>query len=266
MPLVPSNWSKRNSPLLVSHQGFVVAFAEHTTGAGALGADQILNSTDIFTPANGASLAITQAFHNDSVARCLGVSLLKVATNGGYTVRLSGRDGYGRDIQEDITWAAGTVAGAAVHTIFTRYAYRQVTSVVKIASSGTPNAGDRVRIGLSPVLAGFPGTIVSAGAGVNNGAQANQYRGCQLPVDVSSGTAPDGTASALFTSELWGVKVTELAATAGTSAPITRGAGFFVDGQYGVWIWADADLPIAPAATTDGVKYYVLGMQTNRGE
>lgn len=267
MPIVPSVWGRKNSPSLVSTQGTVVAFAEHTTGAGALGADQILNSTDIFTPAVGSAAATftpTAAFHNDSHARCLGVSLLKQVANGGYTVRIVGVDGYGQDVTEDITWAAGTVFQAAVHTIFTRYAYRQVVSVTKIASSGTPNAADRVRVGLSNVAAGFPGTIVSGAS--SNGCQANQYRGVQLPFPVSTGTAPGGAASALFTSEIWGVKVSEFAGTAGTSAAITRGAGWFVDNVYGIWIWADADLPIAPAATTDGVKYYVLSVQTNRGE
>lgn len=264
MAIVPSPWARKNSPLLVSAQGLVVAFAEHTTGAGGLGADQILNSTDIFTPAAGASLGTpTAQFHNDSVARCLGVSLLKQVAAGGYTVRITGKDGYGRDVTEDVTWAAATAAGAALHHIFTRYPYRQVTSVAKIASSGTPDAADRVRIGLSPVAAGFPGTIINPQP---NAAQVNQYRGCQLPIDVSAGTNPAGVASTLFTSEVWGVKVTELAVTAGTSAPITRGAGWFVDPVYGIWIWADADLPIAPAATTDGVKYFVLGIQTNRGE
>lgn len=258
----PSLGTRRNNPGILTKE-IHLRFGEHTTGAGALGADQILNSADIFTPANGTAFALTQAFHNDGVARCLGVSLLKQVANGGYTVRITGVDQFSQTQTEDITWASTTAFGAALYHIFTRFAYLYLISVVKIASSGTPNAADRVRIGLSPVVAGFPGTIVNPQP---NGAQLNQYRGIGLPIPLSAGTDTTGASSTLYTSEIRGTKVTELAATAGTSAPMTRGAGWFVDTAYNVMMIADADIPIAPSATTDGVRSYVLHFQTNRWE
>ena len=260
--MVLSDWARRHNAGLVT-KSLPLRFAEHTAGAGTIGADQILNSTDIFTPANGTALTITQAFHNDPCARCLGVTLLKSTAAGGYTVRLVGHDQFGEIQQEDITWASTTAAAATGHHIFTRYAYLDLISVTKIASSGTPNAADRVRIGLSPVAAGFSDTIINPQP---NGASLAQFRGIGIPIRLSGGTTPTGAASALFTSEIHGVAITELAATAGTSAPITRGAGWLVDAAFGVLIIADADLPIAPDATTNGIRDYIFHFQTNAGE
>ena len=249
----PSYWARIHNAALGTAQ-INVAFIESTTGAGALGADQILNSTDIFTPANGTALTLTKRFHDDPVGRCLGVSLLKSTSAGGYTVRLVGYDQFGEIQQEDITWAAATAAGAALHHIFTRFAYLGLLSVTKIASSGTPNAADRVRIGLSPIGTDFPGTIISPQP---NGSSLTQYKGIGLPIPLSLGTDFAGASSALFTSELRGISYT------GANVPVAlnRGAGFLVDSAYSVFVPQETFV-ISGA----GIYGLILHCQTNRGE
>ncbi len=252
MAKVPSNWGLENSPTLVEAQ---MTFRPVTNSLTTFVAATVISATltQTITP--------TTLFHDDPCGRIVTLNLIAdgtVATRN-LTVRITGIDGYGQSITEDVPLVGATAGQTRAY--FTRFAYRAITLISFVAKT-VIGAADTISAGVVILAA----TVGTAGT-QTNGASATHWKGFQLPIQPKNGLSA-ASPTTLDQCEVFGVAILESAAAASTVAAMNRGAGFLIDSVYGVLVTATTQHFILTgdnAAGTD-IRALVVHVQTNRGE
>jgi hypothetical protein len=237
-----------------------------------ISASVITSGTQTYSVAAGTVLA--GGLNLQGWPQCLTATMNLVGVGAGTrgaSYRIEGVNQFGEPVMETLDFAAragtGPAPGTSFYRMFSRYAYRYVTSVTKLTTynSGNLSGSDTFSLGwtLETILDGGLGaTTTSILTNLTDGSNsAKQRYAFALPIPVSTGTNAAGAASTGFQTEITGT-----VASLNLSNELDRGAGFFVDTAYSVFIPSDAQVPIAGPGAGARPYLYSIHVQSNRGE
>lgn len=271
----PAYWARKHDPALSCKTATIIIGDEDAKFTFFINASTITSGSQSYTAAGGTIANGGRAFCHP---KCLTLTMNLVGAGAGTRgakYRITGANQFGDTVTEDVDFGnqAGTgttTADSSYYRMYTRNAFRYITSVEKVAvnSSGNLGVSDNFSLGVTLQTVNQGGSttttsvltnITTALGGSNS---ANQRMAMALPIPVSSGTGASGASSTGFESEICG-----MGSSLALSGPLDRGTGWFVDVPYSTFIPQSTpnQLP-GPGPLSGGFYLYVIQVQTNRGE
>lgn len=194
------------------------------------------------------------------VARCLCVTMFNANSGAdrGISVRIRGMNQFGTSVQETVTFPSKAVN--TTNIMFTRNAYRAVSSVTYLArTGGAVQANDRLDVGLAVVAGTAAGTHDAT-----NGAGATDYKAFGLSVPIASADGLGTVVAADFPTQVNGDVLTE-DGTSGvqTWAAMSKANDFKCDATYHT-ITPDEEFVAALGAGASAIEIRLSILTNNR--